>query len=97
MSHLDHGRGAGKAGHNDRRVPRELADIGCDGDVGLRQFGVRVASISKPMTRQPRSTKLRAIALPMMPRPTIPTVRFMKISCQASWRWPTDFGGALNN
>ena len=35
------GLGTGKAGHDDRRVPRELADIGGDGDVGLRQFGSR--------------------------------------------------------
>src|SRR5436309_1361143 len=39
-------------------------------------------SMSLPSTVHPRSTRLRAIAPPMMPSPTIPTVLFMR-SCPA--------------
>jgi hypothetical protein len=75
---IDRGR-IGKAGHDDGRLACQLADVVGDCDTGEGKLDRRTASISKPITRHSRSMRLRAIAPPMMPSPTIPTVLSMRV------------------
>src|SRR6266853_1689253 len=49
------------------------------------------------MTRHPRSTRLRAIALPIMPSPTIPTVLSMRSLLAIEFDFTGNVDRALDN
>jgi hypothetical protein len=67
-----------KAGHDDWRVACDLTRVTRDCDVGLRKFGSSCGVDIEADHAPSAIDGLRAIALPMMPSPTISTVLFLR-------------------